>query len=457
MHANRLFTVLLLSFLFSATAGSLEAQTVGGKGGASPVDSMVFPESPTTEDLIVFNLTADGLTHGNQCSQLFAFGGTAFNVTVDEASRTIQIGVTGTHSGICPQNFDPVNGLDGTVGPLAAGDWKIQTSFPGASPPSSTFGETLSFTVTAAPTVGGISGTLPVEPMVVPESPTTEDLIVFQLTADSVTHGNQCEQLRALGGAQFEIVVDEASRTIQIGVTGTHPGFCPRNFDPVNGLEGTVGPLAAGDWKIQTSFPGASPPSSTFGETLSFTVTAAPTVGGISGTLPVEPMVVPESPTTEDLIVFQLTADRVTHGNQCEQLRALGGAQFEIVVDEASRTIQIGVTGTHPGFCSRNFDPVNGLEGTVGPLAAGDWKIQTSFPGASPPSSTFGETLSFTVTPAPVLLGDVNLDGAIDFSDIPAFIAVLLSGVFQANADCNEDGGVDFSDIPTFIEILLAS
>lgn len=54
-----------------------------------------------------------------------------------------------------------------------------------------------------------------------------------------------------------------------------------------------------------------------------------------------------------------------------------------------------------------------------------------------------------------VLLGDVNRDGVIDFSDIPSFIAVLQSGVFQAEADTNEDGMVDFSDISAFIDILI--
>lgn len=51
-------------------------------------------------------------------------------------------------------------------------------------------------------------------------------------------------------------------------------------------------------------------------------------------------------------------------------------------------------------------------------------------------------------------LGDVNLDGTVSFDDIPAFIAVLQSGVFQVEADCNQDGMVDFSDIPAFIAIL---
>ncbi len=54
----------------------------------------------------------------------------------------------------------------------------------------------------------------------------------------------------------------------------------------------------------------------------------------------------------------------------------------------------------------------------------------------------------------PVLKGDVDLSGAVDFSDIPAFITVLQSGGFQAEADCDCSTAVDFSDIPAFITIL---
>ena len=58
---------------------------------------------------------------------------------------------------------------------------------------------------------------------------------------------------------------------------------------------------------------------------------------------------------------------------------------------------------------------------------------------------------------APFVLGDVNQDGVVDFSDIPAFIAVLQSGEFQAESDCDQNGVVDFSDIAAFIQILLAA
>ena len=62
--------------------------------------------------------------------------------------------------------------------------------------------------------------------------------------------------------------------------------------------------------------------------------------------------------------------------------------------------------------------------------------------------------IGFAVAAVPVLLGDVNLDSAVDFSDIPAFIAVLQSGEYQAEADCDENGLVSFADIPAFVAIL---
>ena len=55
---------------------------------------------------------------------------------------------------------------------------------------------------------------------------------------------------------------------------------------------------------------------------------------------------------------------------------------------------------------------------------------------------------------AAVLLGDVNLDGVVNFLDISPFIAFLSTSDFQAEADVNESGAVNFLDISTFIAIL---
>lgn len=61
---------------------------------------------------------------------------------------------------------------------------------------------------------------------------------------------------------------------------------------------------------------------------------------------------------------------------------------------------------------------------------------------------TFDKVMSMT------LLGDVNLDGTVNFLDINPFIGVLSSGGFQAEADCDESGAVNFLDITVFIAIL---
>ena len=53
-----------------------------------------------------------------------------------------------------------------------------------------------------------------------------------------------------------------------------------------------------------------------------------------------------------------------------------------------------------------------------------------------------------------VLVGDVNLDGDVNFLDIAPFIAILSSVTFQAEADVNGSGSVNFIDVFPFIGIL---
>ena len=51
-------------------------------------------------------------------------------------------------------------------------------------------------------------------------------------------------------------------------------------------------------------------------------------------------------------------------------------------------------------------------------------------------------------------LGDVNMDGSVDFLDISPFVSVLSLGRFQAEADCDQSGAVNFLDISPFVAIL---
>ena len=52
------------------------------------------------------------------------------------------------------------------------------------------------------------------------------------------------------------------------------------------------------------------------------------------------------------------------------------------------------------------------------------------------------------------LLGDVNLDGGVDFLDISPFISLLAGSSFQDEADTNRDGEINFLDISPFISLL---
>ena len=72
-------------------------------------------------------------------------------------------------------------------------------------------------------------------------------------------------------------------------------------------------------------------------------------------------------------------------------------------------------------------------------------------------SSTFSNFEIAVTTTGTILLGDVNLDGVVSFSDISPFIAVLTVGGFQDEADINQSGVVDFSDISPFLAILSGS
>ena len=62
--------------------------------------------------------------------------------------------------------------------------------------------------------------------------------------------------------------------------------------------------------------------------------------------------------------------------------------------------------------------------------------------------------LIITPDTSPVLLGDANCDGEVNFDDIGPFIMLLASEDFKAQADVNLDGEVNFEDISTFISIL---
>ena len=96
-------------------------------------------------------------------------------------------------------------------------------------------------------------------------------------------------------------------------------------------------------------------------------------------------------------------------------------------------------------------DPLVAQGPALGSLGEGDYAIRL-IEGSGPASYQF----TFVLESA-VLLGDVNQDLMVDFSDIAPFIAVLSGNGFQAEADIDESGMVDFLDIAPFINLLTGS
>ena len=58
------------------------------------------------------------------------------------------------------------------------------------------------------------------------------------------------------------------------------------------------------------------------------------------------------------------------------------------------------------------------------------------------------------VSPEASLLGDVNLDGAVNLLDVVPFINLLSTSDYQEEADINRDGAVNLLDVAPFIDLL---
>jgi len=105
---------------------------------------------------------------------------------------------------------------------------------------------------------------------------------------------------------------------------------------------------------------------------------------------------------------------------------------------------------------------VNGIRfRDVETLAIDGFYFSTFFGGSGDQWNTSKDEVAFfddfrISVPNPLLLGDVNGDGTVGFSDISPFIAVLSAGGFQEEADVDQNTTVDFGDISPFIALLSA-
>jgi len=132
-----------------------------------------------------------------------------------------------------------------------------------------------------------------------------------------------------------------------------------------------------------------------------------------------------------------------TEAGEFDQLQIDGGALL-------SGTLDVSLIEGFEGASGQTFDIItaNSVTGTFGNVIAP--------PGMNVQVNYSSSAVSVTLVDD-VLLGDVNLDSVVNFSDIPAFISVLTSGEFQSEADCDQNGFVSFADIPVFIAILIGS
>ena len=110
----------------------------------------------------------------------------------------------------------------------------------------------------------------------------------------------------------------------------------------------------------------------------------------------------PSAPTVADTISFSHPLDGVVYGNACGAASVFGTPY--LAIDESQQTVSMLFDeSAKPGLCTRELDPVTGLEGDFGPLAAGDWALV----------GPFGQTRSFAVVPEPstLLLATLTLLG----------------------------------------------
>ena len=147
--------------------------------------------------------------------------------------------------------------------------------------------------------------------------------------------------------------------------------------------------------------------------------------------------------------------------------RSLGPGLAPVRFNETEIALRVSAGLTNDGI-----RPIGGLVDPIFPLTSNVISIdQFGSPNPSPiifsdfamnfdptVQSDYGVVdLVITVTGPSCILGDVDMNGVVDFNDIPEFVTVLLGNMFQCEADVDQNDLVDFNDIPLFVEILLGS
>ena len=174
---------------------------------------------------------------------------------------------------------------------------------------------------------------------------------------------------------------------------------------------------------------------------------------------------------------FSVTGSNINATTQPgeEDVNIVGSSVWWFVESDVNGTITIDTFGSDfdtqlqvyefvPGGLVASNDDTNGgrqSEVTFDVTAGTCYKIRVGGFRSSDSISDGSEgniDLTGTFVPEePVVLGDVNLDGEVNFGDIASFIEALTTGNLQPEADVNQDGNVSFADISAFIALLIGS
>ncbi len=152
----------------------------------------------------------------------------------------------------------------------------------------------------------------------------------------------------------------------------------------------------------------------------------------------------------------------VTAGNQLEDLSVVlawnqnivdtNTSPFQFAPVEELANLSLELLDSSGTVVDSSLSAVDNVEHVFqNVLAAGTYQLRVSNDNAL--ASDYGLAWRGDLV-AVFLLGDVNLDGVVNFLDIAPFITLLTDGDYQAEADCNQDGVVNFLDIAEFIAIL---
>ena len=486
MQVTRLYTILLVSFLFSTAADSLEAQAITYVplytfDGDNPNDRFGISVSgagdvngDSTPDLIVGRGGEDKfgppsgsvrVFSGSDGSVLHTFNGDTpnelFGSSVSGAGDVNGDGRDDLIVG-SPDDGDGSTG-SGSARVLSGIDGSVLYKFDG----DNRF-DALGHSVSGTGDVNGDG---------------TPDLIVGAVFDDN--NGNSSGSARVLSGNDgsvlysFDGVSDgdnfgfSVSGAGDVNGDGTPDLIVGARFDDNNGFRsGSARVLSGSDGTVLFTFNGDSA-NELFGSSVSG-------AGDVNGD------------GRDDLIVGAFGDDN--NGNLSGSARVLSGSDGSVLYsfngDSTADFFGFSVSGAGDVNGDGKADLIVGAlhednngssSGSAFVLSGSDGSVLYTFDGDSV-GDEFGASVSGAgdingdgindfIIGAPnggangdgyarvfvsqiVELGDVNHDGVVNFLDISPFISFLSGDVFLAEADVNEDGLVNFLDISPFIAIL---